>query len=133
MNKSYNINVKYLESSKDSPQVALNAIINSDVSVIICKSTRPTCNGYTALCEAMGLGKPVIFTKNPFMPIDVEKERIGLTVPTGDIEALRKSILTFYNNPEMVKEYGRNARKFAVEKWNSRILANQLDNLFQNI
>jgi len=131
--KSTNINVRYLETSKDSPHVAMNALINSDVSVIICNPTRPTCNGYTALCEAMGLGKPVILTKNPFMPIDVEKERIGLTVPSGDVEALRKSILTFSNNPQMVKEYGYNARKLAEEKWNSNVLAKQLDNLFQNI
>ena len=130
---SANINVYHLESNKNSPQIALNAIINADVSVIICKPTRPTCNGYTALCEAMGLGKPVILTKNPFIPIDVDKERIGITVPIGDIGALQKAILFFNNNPEIVKEYGDNARKFAEDKYNSKILGVQLDNLFKKL
>lgn len=131
--KSDNIHVHYLKSSKDSPKVALKAVTDADVSMLICRPTRPTNNGFTALCEAMGLGKPVILTKNPYYSIDVEKERMGLTVPIGDVEALRKAILTFYNNPDMVKEYGENARKFAEEKCNSRITAKLLDNLFQKL
>ncbi|SHE78019.1 Glycosyltransferase involved in cell wall bisynthesis [Bacteroides luti] len=131
--KSANIHVHYLESGKDSPQIALKATMNADVSLLICKPTRPTNSGFTALCEAMGLGMPVIVTKNPYYSIDVEKERMGFTVPIGDVEALRKAVMTFYNNPEMVTEYGRNARKYAEEKCNSQITANILDNLFQKL
>ncbi len=131
--KSDNIHVHYLESGKDSPQIALKATMNADVSLLICKPTRPTNNGFTALCEAMGLGMPVIVTKNPYYSIDVEKERMGLTVPIGDVEALRKAVMTFYNSPEIVKEYGLNARRYAEERCNSRITAKILDNLFQKL
>ena len=132
-NKSSNIDIYYLEESKDSPQIALKATINSDVSIIICKPTRPTSNGYTALCEAMGLGKPVILTENPYMPIDVEKEGFGITVPVGDVVALRKAINTFYSSPELVKEYSKNARMYAERHCNTIILGNQLDILFKNL
>jgi len=131
--KYNNINVHYLEESKDSPQIALKATMDSDVSIVICKPTRPTANGYTALCEAMGLGKPVILTENPYMPIDVEKEGFGKTVPVGDIVALRKAINSFYNDPELVAEYSKNARMYAEKQCNSTILGNQLDKLIQNL
>ena len=132
-NKSPNMDINYLVESKDSPQITLKATINSDVSIIICKPTRPTSNGYTALCEAMGLGKPVILTKNPYIPIDVEKEGFGITVPEGDVVALRNAINTFYTNPELVKEYSKNAKLYAERQCNSIILGKQLDNLFQNL
>jgi glycosyltransferase involved in cell wall biosynthesis len=133
INKTCNINVHHLEASKDSPQIALKATIDSDVSVVICKPTRPTSNGYTALCEAMGLGKPVILTKNPYIPIDVEKEGFGITVPVNDVIALRNAINIFYNNPELVREYSKNARMYADRHCNTIILGNQLDILFKNL
>lgn len=131
--KSSNIEVNYIEVSKNSPQITEKATLNSDVSLVICKPTRPTCNGYTALCEAMGLGKPVILTENPYIPIDVEKEGFGITVPVGDVEALRNAINTFSNNLELVKEYSKNARMYAERHCNSVIFGKQLDNLFQNL
>jgi len=131
--KSSNIDVHYLEDSKESPQIAMKATMNSDVSIVICKPTRPTANGYTAICEAMGLGKPVILTENSYMPIDVEKERFGIKVPVGDVEALRKAINDFYCNPELVKEYSKNARVFAEKQCNSIILGKQLEKLFQKL
>ena len=131
--KSSNIEVKYIKESKDSPQVTEKATLNSDVSLVIFKPTRPTCNGYTALCEAMGLGKPVIITENSYIPFNVEKEGFGIIVPVGDVEALRNAINTFHNNPEMVKEYSKNARIYAERQCNSMIFGKQLDNLFQKL
>jgi glycosyltransferase involved in cell wall biosynthesis len=71
-----------------------------------------TDNGVTVILEAMAMGKPVICSRTRGQ-VDVIQEGVtGIYVPVGDADALRKAILTLWNEPQRAKEMGRNARAF---------------------
>lgn len=74
-----------------------------------------TDNGVTVILEAMAMGKPVICSRTRGQ-VDVIQEGVtGLYVPIGDADALRKAILSLWNEPQRAQQMGRNARAF-VEK-----------------
>lgn len=77
-----------------------------------------TDNGVTVILEAMAMGKPVICSRTRGQ-VDVIQEGVtGLYVPVGDAGALRKAILTLWNDPLRAEEMGRNARAF-VERYHT--------------
>jgi len=74
-----------------------------------------TDNGVTVILEAMAMGKPVICSRTRGQ-VDVIQEGVtGLFVPVGDAVALRKAILSLWNEPQRAEQMGRNARAH-VEK-----------------
>jgi glycosyltransferase involved in cell wall biosynthesis len=77
-----------------------------------------TDNGVTVILEAMAMGKPVICSRARGQ-VDVIQEGVtGMYVPVGDAGALRKAILTLWNEPLRTQEMGRNARAF-VERYHT--------------
>src|SRR6185437_9085288 len=58
--------------------------------------------------EAMTCGLPVIVTENTGSKDAVDKES-GIIIPAGDIEALKKAIMLFYENRSLLETMGRNA------------------------
>jgi glycosyltransferase involved in cell wall biosynthesis len=77
-----------------------------------------TDNGVTVILEAMAMGKPVICSRTRGQ-VDVIQEGVtGIYVPVGDAGALRKAILTLWNEPMRAQEMGRNARAF-VERYHT--------------
>jgi len=61
--------------------------------------------------EALACGLPVITTENAGSVVENGKE--GFIIPIQDVESLKEKILFFYNNREMIKEFGKRARKKA--------------------
>ncbi|MFA5329754.1 MAG: glycosyltransferase [Prolixibacteraceae bacterium] len=125
-----NINVRLLQKKMNSSSEATIETAKADVSIACCKSTRNTANGSSAAVEAIGLGMPIIITENQYFDINFEKEKIGLVVQSENIESLKNAINTFNNNPLIVKEYGENSSKFAINNCNIEVMAKQLDALF---
>jgi glycosyltransferase involved in cell wall biosynthesis len=74
-----------------------------------------TDNGVTVILEAMAMGKPVICSRTRGQVDVIQEGETGLYVPVGDAGALRKAILTLWNEPLRAQQMGRNARAF-VEK-----------------
>jgi glycosyltransferase involved in cell wall biosynthesis len=101
---------KLLDKYQNAYFVAIPLNINQD---------KP-CNafGLTSVLEAMAMGKAVVITKNKYMGLDVEKEGVGLTVETGDVEAWKKTISYLLQNPELVKEMRIRGRKLVKDKFN---------------
>ncbi|MGH2868608.1 MAG: glycosyltransferase [Solirubrobacteraceae bacterium] len=67
-------------------------------------------NGLQGIADALGMGKPMIVTRNPWLDIDVEALGIGIWVAPGDIEGWRNAIEYLDQNPEVATEMGRRAR-----------------------
>ena len=61
------------------------------------------------MVEAMAMGKPILSTFNPAHPIDIEKEKMGLTVDYGDVEGWRQALKYLKDNPDEAKEMGARA------------------------
>ena len=83
--------------------------------VVVPLLASDTDNGVTVILEAMAMGKPVICSQTRGQ-VDVIQEGVtGLYVPVGDATALRRAILSLWNEPLRAREMGRNARAW-VEK-----------------
>jgi glycosyltransferase involved in cell wall biosynthesis len=86
------------------------------VSMIDSKSPGIKGGGETNYCNAAWHRKPVIFVDNIVAQDYVVEGETGFIVPCGNVELLRKRILQLWNDPELCKRMGENARKH-VEKY----------------
>ena len=94
--------------------------VNTAACVVICCEATNYTVGLTTLVEAWGLGIPVICTHNPQMPVDIEKEGCGLTVPYGDVDAWKRAIEYICTHKEEALEMGRKGRSLAEKCYNLR-------------
>jgi glycosyltransferase involved in cell wall biosynthesis len=90
-------------------------------------------SGLTSLMDALGMGKPVIMTKNPFIDIDIEAEGIGKWVAPGDIEGWKNAIKFFEDNEEQALEMGKKARKLVDTRLCSKTFAHQIIDIFDKV
>lgn len=90
-------------------------------------------SGLTSLMDALGMGKPVIMTRNPFIDIDIEAEGIGKWIPPGDIEGWKNAIQFFEDNEDKALEMGQRARALVDAGLNSEKFAHQIMDIFDNI
>lgn len=86
----------------------------------------PYTVGLTTLVEALALGIPVICSRNPNFEMDIDRERIGITVPYGDVDAWKTAVAYLSAHPEIADEMGRNARKLAEEQFNLELFSKEI-------
>lgn len=67
-------------------------------------------NGLASLMDALGMGKPVILTRHPWIDLDVERLGIGIHVDPGDVDGWRAAIDLLDERPELAREMGARAR-----------------------
>jgi glycosyltransferase involved in cell wall biosynthesis len=84
--------------------------------------------GVTTLLEAMAMGKAVIVTRTTGQKDVVIDEENGLTVPPGDVPALRQAIVRLQTDEALRQRLGRNAQRWVQENatltlWVDRIAA----------
>ena len=86
-----------------------------DVSIIpiVPELASSSLCGLTSFIDALALGQPILMSDNTNISVDIDKLKIGLTYKAGDYENLKDKILYMKNNPQVVKEMGLNARKYA--------------------
>lgn len=89
----------------------------ADCVVICCMESNYTV-GLTTLVEALALGKPVICSRNPNFPIDVELMGCGISVPYGDVEGWVRAIEAMLSRPDKAREMGRRGRELAESIFN---------------
>lgn len=82
--------------------------------------------------EAMGCGLPVIVTENTGAKDAVEHAESGFILPIGNKEALKTSILYFYEKGMEVERMGRKAA-FAAEKYNWDHYYRQIDEFVKSL
>lgn len=75
-------------------------------------------NGATVLIEALAMGKPIIVTDLDTNYINVEKEKVGLSVKENTPEGWANAINYLLDNPLVVKQMGINAYNLAKSKYN---------------
>jgi glycosyltransferase involved in cell wall biosynthesis len=93
-----------------------------------------TINGLTSLADALGLGKPVIMTRNSLFDLDLEGLGIGITVEPGDVEGWRAAIEHLDQHPEVAAEMGARARALVDEGiCSSRTFGRELSQIFDRV
>ena len=117
---------RLVEWSKESKKVIFTGFTNvveqylSAMDVYILPSYR---EGFgMGVVEAEAMGVPVIVTDIPG-PIDAMKqEETGLIVKKADVNSLYNSMLIMMRNDQLLKQYGEQGRKFAVDNFNQNTL-----------
>lgn len=102
-----------------------------------CIATILPCNWFenfpTSNMESFINGKPVIASNIGGISEQVEHNKTGLLVEPANVEQLKKCILTYWNNPELVIEHGKNAYQKAITQYTEERYYNELMNVYQEI
>lgn len=129
--KYSNIIIEFVEKSAETTlKLAQKAAECLCVVIPLNSKDINYCLGLTSVVEAMALGKPIISTRNPYSPVDLEKEGIGIFV--DDEESWIKAINFIYYNPIIANEMGVKARKLAEDRFNIHKCAEQIDRIISS-
>ena len=124
-----NIHIEFVEKSTETTRFLAQKVGDCFCVVIpVEQEGLFYCVGFTSVVEAMALSKPIISTRNPFYPIDLEKEGIGLYV--DDTDSWVYAIEYLYSHPEIAEEMGKKARRLAEERFNIVECSKQINRLF---
>lgn len=116
----------YLHNFSDKP---LNIIKQSDV--IILPSFHEAIS--RVVFESMLLGKAVIGTNSGGTPEQIINGYNGLLYEPGNIVQLAEKIGYFLKNPNKIKSFGINARKYSSKKFTKSNYFHKIYNLFNQI
>lgn len=123
-----NIEVTFVNRSNSTTMTLAKKVAECFCVVIpINKNSINYCVGLTSIVEAMAFGKPIISTRNPYSPIDIEKEGIGLWVDTKEDWVNAVSFL--WSNSSLAKNMGRRGRLLAEKYYNINETARILDSV----
>jgi glycosyltransferase involved in cell wall biosynthesis len=88
--------------------------------------------GLTSLVDCMGMGKPLLMTRNKNIDIDIEKEGIGFWIQPGDVKGWVNALIWVYRNPQEAYQMGTKARALCKRKYNINSFSNQLDQVISS-
>lgn len=74
--------------------------------------------------EAMSMGRAIITTDAPGCRGTVIDGETGYLVPVKDAEALAEKMITFINNPDLIKEMGEKSASYCREKYDVKTVNN---------
>lgn len=121
-----NIRIDFVERNNDSAiKLAKRTSECLCVVVPLIKDHTNYCLGLTSIIEAMAMRKPVISTYNPYSPIDIEKEGIGLVVNNN--LSWEQAILYIYTHREEAISMGEKGRALAEKIYNINVCTKQVE------
>jgi len=91
-------------------------MLNSDCSIVCCKKVNFGV-GYTQILDSLSCKLPVIITYNIDNPLNVDELGVGISVPVGDIDALRNAMIKIMNNKIESKIMGEVGRKLIEDEY----------------
>jgi glycosyltransferase involved in cell wall biosynthesis len=90
-------------------------------------------NSPLVIYESFALGKPVIGSSLGGIPELVTHKETGLLFTAGNSDELTYSIQNLLNHPELIKEYGINAREKAEKEFNPKFHYQELLRKYQRL
>ncbi len=101
----------------------------SDLMVI---PSRLESFGQTA-SEAHSCGTPVIAFNTSGLKDIILNENTGFLIEKYDCEEMSRKIISLIKNTKLIKQFGKNARKRALEKWSYNVVSNEYFKLYEEI
>ena len=106
----------------DAPGQYLAARVLDDIaaaSIVAVPIRDPRrLTGLTEVADALALGKPVIATRSPYFPFDIEEIGCGVWVEPADPYGWARAISTLVADAGARTEMGAAGRRFAERRWN---------------
>ena len=94
-------------------------------------STPARLTGLTEAVDALALGKPIVATRSPYFPFDIEAIGCGLWVDAGDADGWTRAIERLMGDPGARAEMGAAGRRFAEREWNYDAFCRGLSELIE--
>ncbi|MGB5941994.1 MAG: hypothetical protein WBG71_03870 [Leeuwenhoekiella sp.] len=126
-------NVTIISNEKLLPYTELLKEYDNARVILVPLQPQPKgTEGLTSLLDVLGMAKPIIMTQNDKVDIDVEKEGIGLTVGTGDIQDWIRSLNTVLFNDQLLLEMQKNCLRLMHSVYNLDCFSKGLENIIND-
>jgi glycosyltransferase involved in cell wall biosynthesis len=83
--------------------------------------------------EALACGLPSVISKIGGTQSTIEDGKSGFFTKAGDINNLTEKTIFLLKNPKKMKEFGKNARKLALEKFNLENMISKYDKIIKEV
>ena len=121
----------------DAPAQYLAARVLDDVaaaSVVAVPVRDPSrLTGLTEVADALALGKPVIASRSPYFPFDIEQIGCGIWVEPEDVDGWARAISELLTDAEARARMGGAGRRFAELQWNYKRFCDGLCGLIHGL
>jgi glycosyltransferase involved in cell wall biosynthesis len=119
----------------DAPGQYLAARVLDDIAAasIVAVPVRDPgrLTGLTEIADALALGKPVVASRSPYFPFDIEAVGCGIWVEPEDAEGWARAISHLLADRDARAEMGMAGRRFAERHWNYERFSAGLCDLIQ--
>ena len=127
IDKYPNIQISLVDNIKETALTAMKLVASSFCVVIpVYSDSIYYCVGHTSIVEALALGKPIIATRNPYHPIDIEKEGVGILVEPEDISSWDEAITYLVQHEDQALQMGKKAKELAEKVYNIEHFSEEL-------
>lgn len=110
-------NIKMHYGDRPIPHEIALMVAQSRCVCICCQESNYTV-GLTTVVEALALGLPILCTRNPQMPMDIETEGCGFWIEPQDVEGWKEKLRYIADHPEESKAMGQRGRALAEQYYN---------------
>ena len=124
-----NIEVHY--GNRPIPHEIAQYVAQSKCVCICCQKSNYTV-GLTTVVEALALGLPILCTRNPQMPMDIEAEGCGFWIEPKDVEGWKEKLRYIANHPEEAKAMGKRSRALAEQYYNVEQCGKEVAKILKN-
>ena len=124
-----NIEVHY--GNRPIPHEIAQYVAQSRCVCICCQKSNYTV-GLTTVVEALALGLPILCTRNPQMPMDIESEGCGFWIEPKDVKGWKEKLRYIANHPEEAKAMGKRSRALAVQYYNVEQCGKEVAKILKN-
>lgn len=124
-----NIEMHYGE--RPIPHEIAQHVAKSCCVCICCQQSNYTV-GLTTVVEALALGLPILCTRNPQMPMDIEAEGCGFWLEPKDVEGWKEKLRYIADHTEEARMMGRRGRALAEQLYNVRLCGKEVANIIKS-
>ena len=110
-------NVELHYGDRPIPHEIAQAVARSRCVCVCCQRSNYTV-GLTTVVEALALGLPILCTRNPQMPMDIEAEGCGFWIEEKDVEGWKEKLRYISSHPGEAKAMGQRGRALAQRYYN---------------
>ena len=124
-----NIDIHY--GDRPIPHEIALLVAQSRCVCICCQKSNYTV-GLTTVVEALALGLPIICTRNPQMPMDIEAEGCGFWIEPKDVEGWKEKLRYIADHPEEASAMGQRGRALAEQYYNAKKCGKEIAHIIMN-
>jgi glycosyltransferase involved in cell wall biosynthesis len=118
---------------QDDGSYVMQDIFNlCDVSLFPVRNMKGKFDVPLAIVEAMACEKPVIISDIPILS-EFSSSNNSVIIEAGNVKQLSEKILDVYENKDRYVEIGKNARKYAVENFDIKKVAEKYREVYGNL